>query len=139
MKLINVHEQNTRGLISEYLARIFFLRNGFDILLADTHAKHYDFIVFRDKEYSKVQVKTAIERGEYLRVVNRRGKGVPYDADDYDLLVAVHQDSNRLWVFSSENVTGENLCESIALERLDGAPWQNTRSRPQPDYISNII
>lgn len=106
--------KHLKGAASEMKAQIWFLENGYQVFLPSVQQGIADFIVYKDNEFSKVQVKTAytMDSGDYNYLLVRLGRSQstrngprtrtydPNEPDDcFDILFVVYE--NQQWLVPS--------------------------------------
>lgn len=126
-----------KGVTAEFLAKVYFTIDGWVILIPDSHETSYDFVIEKNGEFRRVQVKTASVYGDLIRVRNKHGQNRTYDQNAYDILVGVWVERKRLYLFHSEDVNSGQHSESISVGRVDGKTMHN-RPRPKPYTIINM-
>ena len=107
--------KHLKGAASEMKAQIWFLENGYQVFLPSVQQGIADFVVYKDDEFSKVQVKTAytMDSGDYNYLLVRLGRSQttrngprtrtydPNKPDDcFDILFVVYE--NQLWFVPSD-------------------------------------
>ena len=107
--------KHLKGAASEMKAQIWFLENGYQVFLPSVQQGIADFVVYKDDEFSKVQVKTAytMDSGDYNYLLVRLGRSSPsrngpntrhYDPnkpdDCFDILFVVYEDQQ--WFVPSD-------------------------------------
>ena len=107
--------KHLKGAASEMKAQIWFLENGYQVFLPSVQQGIADFVVYKDNEFSKVQVKTAytMDSGDYNYLLVRLGRSQatragtktrtydPTEPDDcFDILFVVYE--NQLWFVPSD-------------------------------------
>lgn len=129
-----------KGTRAEYLAKLLFQNDGYSILVPDNHDSAFDFAVYKNdfQEVLRVQVKSVLLSGPYLRIRNKHGINRRYKENDYDILCGVHLDKCKAYLFRSDVVNNpENLGESITIERVDKTPLK-VFNRPLPFKIYEL-
>ena len=106
-----------KGAASELKAQQWFLENGYQVFTPVVQQGIADFVVYKDDEFSKVQVKTAytMDSGDYNYLLVRLGRSQyarggdrtrTYDAsnpdDCFDILFVVYED--QLWLVPSDAI-----------------------------------
>ena len=107
--------KHLKGAASEMKAQIWFLENGYQVFLPSVQHSIADFVVYKDDEFSKVQVKTAytMDSGDNNYLLVRLGRSQatrngprtrtydPTKPDDcFDILFVVYE--NQLWFVPSD-------------------------------------
>ena len=130
-----------KGDLSEAIAKVLFINEGYTILTADTHETHWDLVITRGSEFIRVQVKSCVEskfekgKGNTLvRIRNKRGQNNSYLEEDYDLLIGVWKEGGKAFLFDSRNVNSKDMGETITVARLDGKPLTRTKA-PVPKKV----
>jgi len=128
-----------KGTIGEYLVKVYFLNEEYNIFNPDNHETSLDFMVEKQNVLTKIQVKCVntvkISGVEYLRVRNKHGRNAPYKKGDYDLLVGVDTQRLDLYIFKAEDIIDNNFGEALTVGRVDGKEITR-RKRPQFTKIS---
>jgi len=106
-----------KGAASELKAQLWFLENGYQVFLPTIQQGIADFIVYKNQEFSKVQVKTAytMDSGDYNYLLVRLGRSTsarqgpktrtydPTNDDDcFDILFVVYEDQQ--WLVPADNI-----------------------------------
>lgn len=113
---------NFKGACSEAIFLTECLKRNWEITKPFSDIYHYDFVIRRPGlTWETVQVKTAYtdycgSSSERLVVSLRKrsnGKNIPYGADDFNLLCAVHPSSSRIWIVPFLCI--EHLASSLSL------------------------
>ena len=106
-----------KGAASELKAQQWFLENGYQVFTPVVQQGIADFVVYKDDEFSKVQVKTAytMDSGDYNYLLVRLGRSQyarggdrtrTYDASNpdhcFDILFVVYED--QLWLVPSDAI-----------------------------------
>ena len=109
--------KHMKGAASELKAQQWFLENGYQVFTPVVQQGIADFVVYKDDEFSKVQVKTAytMDSGDYNYLLVRLGRSQyarggdrtrTYDAsnpdDCFDILFVVYED--QLWLVPSDAI-----------------------------------
>ena len=110
-------DKHIKGAASELKAQQWFLENDYQVFTPVIQQGIADFIVYKDGEYSKVQVKTAytMDSGEYNYLLVRLGRSSftrqgtktrAYDThnpdDCFDILFVVYED--KRWLVPAESI-----------------------------------
>lgn len=117
-----------KGIMSELAAMQYWVSEGYQVLSPYTHESKFDFVVYKDNKFTKVQVKTAIlatyrdSECAIWRARNKRGQNGSYELQDYDVLHVCRQTDGKHWVIPHSRIQG---IESITLEREDGQPLRS--------------
>ncbi len=105
-----MHPTHRRGASTEYKAAAYFAERGWEVFWPPSGSSPCDFIISRQSETQKVQVKTATiwtrSGSTYTRV--RLGGKVLYKPGDFDLLVA-WAPTDRLWVIPFEALPDKTM------------------------------
>ena len=133
-----------KGTFSEAIVKAYYIYCGYNVLEINTHETHWDFVIEKEGDYSRVQVKTCVkvkfEEGKgntLIRIRNKRGQNVRYNPEDYDILVGVWVEGGKMYFFNSEDVNKEDQKETITVERLDGKPLTRTKA-PLPFKVEEF-
>lgn len=104
-----------RGDLSELLVAREYIRMGWAVYFPFGHDTEIDMVVVKGPRVKRVQVKTAYECGNILRVNIDKQKQSKYTADTLDTLVCVYE--NRIWSIPVEDIEGET---TLNFGRIDG-------------------
>ncbi len=128
-----------KGMAAEYLAKAFFSKQGFKILLPDTHETSYDFIILTEEgEQARVQVKAAVFINDLVRLRNKHGaNNVSYKVSDYDILCGVWVEKSRVYLFYSKDINENGFGEALTVDTLDGRSLSKHR-RLEPYFKGNV-
>lgn len=128
-----------KGMSAEYLAKAHFSKKGYLIVTPDCHETNYDFLINKEKEQFKVQVKSINTVNNYLaRIRNKHGAdNKAYKKSDYDILAGIWVERNKIYLFNSDEINETSFGETITVERLDGRKLDNHK-RPSPYYEGDI-
>ncbi len=123
-----------KGMAAEYLAKAFYSKQGYQILVPDTHETAYDFIAGT----TRVQVKAEVSYGDLIRFRNKHGaNNAAYKPDDYDVLAGVWVARSRIYLFHSHEINGQGFGESLTVDTHSGRSLSNHR-RLVPFYSGPI-
>tara|TARA_Y100001963_G_scaffold105490_1_gene145676 strand:+ start:691 stop:1086 length:396 start_codon:yes stop_codon:yes gene_type:complete len=113
-----MHPNQRRGSASEYTAAAYFSEHGWEIFWPPTGASPCDFIMVKEDQTQRVQIKTAVtwRKGPstYLRV--KLSGNNNYKPGDFDLLGVVGPES-RMWVIPFDKLPERSM---IYLEKHNG-------------------
>ena len=113
-----MHPNQRKGSASEYRAAAYFSEHGWEIFWPPTGSSPCDFVMVKEKQTQRVQVKTAVSwtkgPSTYLRV--KLGGRNTYKEGDFDLLGVVGPDS-RIWVIPFNKLPDRTM---IYLEKHNG-------------------
>lgn len=126
-----------KGMTGEYLAKAFFSKEGYSILLPDSNETSYDFVAEKDGVYTRIQVKTDVSFGDLVRFRNKHGQNRAYSINDYDVLCGVWIERNQIYLFHSIDVNDHGFGETITVATHSGRPLSNHK-RLAPYYSGNI-
>lgn len=120
------------GSIAELTAATFMVKKGYDVYFPITINPKADFIATKDDETLKVQVKKASwsKTGDfkYLQVrILGKLKGDHqriYKLNDFDVLMVVDSDTDRIWYIPVEEVIGRT---SLYLDTTNPNPRVSRR------------
>lgn len=114
--------KNSKGEVSELLAGIHFIRQGWQIHWPGGHATGVDFVATKGPRNKRVQVKSIYDCGGILRANIEANKGPRYSPDNVDVIVCVGEDN--LYAIPMEDIEG---LTTLNFGRTDGSP-SKTRS-----------
>lgn len=104
-----------KGDLSELLVAREYIRTGWAVFFPFGHDTEIDLVVTKGPRIKRVQVKTAYECGNILRVNIDHKKKAKYTADTLDTMVCVYKD--RIWSIPMESIEGET---TLNFGRIDG-------------------
>ena len=135
--------KHIKGAASEIKAQLWFLENGYQVFLPAIQHGIADFVVYKDEEFSKVQVKTAytMDSGDYNYLLVRLGRSQStrqgtktrtYDPDNpddcFDILFVVYEDER--WLIPSDHIpTGK---KTIYFNGSGRAGWNSDAYKCSP-------
>ena len=122
------------GASAEYLTAAWFLDRGYQVWWPSVQQDTTDFIVTKDGQHQRVQVKKATwVRGrrpsspnEYLQVHTIGDRA--YAKEDFDILIAV--DAPRLWMIPFADIKGR---QTLKLDKRGGGRMINNTLDYSPD------
>lgn len=128
---MDIAHQN--GSVAELTAATFMVKRGYDVYFPITINPKADFIATKDDETLKVQVKKAswsrTGNFKYLQVrVIGKLKGDyqrVYKLNDFDVLMVVDSDTDRIWYIPVEEVVGRT---SLYLDTTNPNPRVSNRN-----------
>lgn len=111
-------DKHLKGAISELKAQTWFLQNGYQVFIPAVQQSIIDFVVYKNKEFKSVQVKSAytMMSGEYKYLTCRLGRSAPgsrrniatraydYESEDdyFDILFVVYDED--MWLIPRESI-----------------------------------
>lgn len=110
-KPIDSMDIRSRAYASEMISMSLFVRWGYDVLQPFTPTE-YDFVVYKNGTYKRVQVKST-DRGMFKLV--QSGNKKPYDDTSFDYLCAVEMPF--VWVIPWSFVQNKTSVSSKVLEK----------------------
>lgn len=111
LDLLRLHPNHYTGMISEYRAAVYYLENGYQVYWPAIQQSVVDFIIEKDKEFQKVQVKTASwnRAGPNSYLQCRTHTKNKYSAvDGYDILFIISDIG--YWEIPTKLIRSTNLC-----------------------------
>ncbi len=132
-----MNEKFTTGLASELKAASYYATLGYEIFWPMHTQSRSDFLILKDNEYQKIQVKTATwsQTGPYkylqARVSTRNKYSKPlYHKGDFDIIFFV-EPNGRMWSMPFEIIEGMT---SVCLASTNTKPRANTKTYNPDDY-----
>tara|TARA_R100000808_G_C2140275_1_gene148078 strand:- start:498 stop:881 length:384 start_codon:yes stop_codon:yes gene_type:complete len=111
-----MHPNTRTGSANEYRAAAYFAEKGWEVFWPPTGKSPCDFVVVRNEETKRIQVKTASNwsqgNSDYIRVQLPQ----TYQPGDFDLLVAVAKEG-RMWIIPQDKLP---QTASLYLEKEGG-------------------
>lgn len=127
-----------KGTAAEYLAKAWFSKQGYSILVPDTHETPFDFLAMSGSEVVKVQVKATTTVGDLIRIRNKHGgNNAAYEPTDYDILAGVWVDRSRIYLFRSDVINSGEYGEALTVDTVISRDLSNHK-RPKPYYEGSI-
>lgn len=112
--LIRLLDTHSKGAANELKAASYYLDNGFQAYFPVVQQGKVDFVIEKDNQLRRVQVKTAswnkANNHSYLQCRTRttnKFQREPKD-NDYDLLVIVFEE--EIWEIPAPEINSSNLC-----------------------------
>lgn len=117
-----------KGMAAEYLAKAYYAKLGYTLLLPDSHETSYDFIACIDDISVRVQVKSDVVFADLVRFRNKHGcNNASYKIDDYDILAGVWVEKSRIYLFNSKDINEQGFGESLTVDTISGRSLSNHR------------
>lgn len=104
------------GSISELKVSIYYLQKGWQVFFPHSHDTETDLLITKGPRVKRVQVKTAYQCGDILRVNIDHKKNPKYSPDSVDVLACLWY--GKLWIIPMEDVEEET---TLNFGRVDGS------------------
>lgn len=134
---VSMNDKHMSGLAAEFQAAAYYVKQGYEIYWPMHSQSRADFLIHKDGEYKKIQVKKATwsQTGPYKYLQSRvstRNKGSKplYEEGDFDFIVFV-EDEGRMWIMPFEVIKGMT---SVCLASTNTEPRVNTKTYDPSKY-----
>jgi len=118
-------DRTKRGIASESLSHYYFLKKGYSVLAPISHDNPFDFVVLKNGEFKKVQVKSTISERVSIRKSSKKhysedkAVSVRYKEDEIDLLCLHFISTGNFYVLEFNQVKGMYMLRESTIKKLD--------------------